>query len=157
MGMKVTIPRSLLIDVRKLELAIENALTASAKAAKVDFDVTTQTWQSRPAFTIDKAPGKRTISTDDEIYGYVNDGTRPHIIAPKAGGALVFTTPYGAKTAVRVIGSGRGSRGATKIVTRKPVQHPGTDAREFDEVIKEKWDDKLPVTLQRSIDAVVEL
>lgn len=155
MSMKVILPRNL-FSTAKLEQAIENALTGSAKAAKVDFDVTTQTWDRRPDFTIDSEPGKRTISTENEIYGYVNDGTRPHIIAPKnPGGMLVFGVPSGAKTQVRTIGSGAGSKGSTIVRTRKPVQHPGTDAREFDQVIKEKWDDLLPKTLQGAIDSEV--
>lgn len=156
MSMKVIIPRKLL-NTAKLVQAIENALTGSAKAAKVDFDTTTRTWRNRPEFTIDREPGKRTISTDNEIYGYVNDGTPSHIIAPKKpGGMLVFGVPYGAKTAVRVIGSKAGSKGSTIVRTRKQVLHPGTDAREFDEAIREKWDDLLPATLQRAIDAAVD-
>lgn len=147
----IKIPRNL-FNTAQLERAIENALTGSAKAAKVDFDVTTQTWTKRPEFTIDSEPGKRTISTDNEIYGYVNDGTPPHPIVAKNAPTLVFGVPFKAKTAVRVIGSGAGSKGAT-IRRPKAVQHPGTDAREFDQVIKEKWDDLLPVTLQRSIDS----
>lgn len=154
MSMKVIIPRNL-FNIDKLERAIENSLTANAKAVKVDFDVTTQTWAKRPTFTIESEPGKRTIATENEIYGYVNDGTRPHIIAPKKpGGVLAFGAPTSAKTAVRVIGSTSGSKGSTQVRTRR-VQHPGTDAREFDEVIKEKWDELLPQTLQRAIDAEV--
>ena len=153
MSMKVIIPRNL-FNTAKLERAIENALTGSAKAAKVDFDVTTQTWDRRPDFTIDSEPGKRTISTDNEIYGYVNDGTESHPIVAKNAPTLVFGVPFGAKTQVRVIGSGAGSRG-TIIRRPKAIMHPGTVAREFDQVIKEKWDDLLPKTLQRSIDSEV--
>lgn len=152
MGMKVIIPRKLL-NTPGLVRAIENALTGAAKNVKVDFDTTTQTWRTRPEFTIDREPGKRTVSTDDEIYGYVNDGTRPHIIAPKNGKVLAFGVPSSPKTAVRVIGSSKGSRGSTIVRTPKPVQHPGSDAREFDVTIKDKWDDKLAGILQRAIDA----
>lgn len=154
MGMKtIKLPRDL-FNTAKLERAIENALTGSAKAAKIDFDVTMQTWKKRPTFTIDTEPGKRTISTDNEIYGYVNDGTEPHPIVAKNAPTLVFGVPFKAKTSVRVIGSGPGARGST-IRRPKAAQHPGTDAREFDAVIAEKWDEQLPVTMQRSIDAEV--
>lgn len=153
MGMKVILPRKLL-NTPGLVRAIENALTGAAKNVKVDFDTTTQTWHTRPTFTIDREPGKRTVSTDDPPYPWVNDGTPRHIIAPKKpGGVLVYGVPSSPKTAVRVIGSSAGSRGSTIVRTPKPVQHPGSDAREFDEEIKEKWDDKLPGILQRAIDA----
>lgn len=155
MKIKAIIPRELLLDPKRLVRGLENGLTASAKAAKVDFDTTTQTWARRPAFTIEEQPGQRTISTDNEVYGYVNDGTRPHIIRAKNGKVLVFGTPHSAKTAVRVIGSGAGSRGTT-MVKVKQVRHPGTDAREFDAVIAEKWEDQLPVTVQRALDAEVD-
>lgn len=155
MAMKVILPRKLL-NTPGLVRAIENALTGAAKNVKVDFDVTTRTWKNRPTFTIDREPGKRTVSTDDEIYSYVNDGTRPHIIAPKKpDGVLAFGVPSSPKTAVRVIGSSKGSRGSTIVRTPKPVRHPGTDAREFDVTIKDKWDDMLPGILQRAIDSEV--
>lgn len=155
MKIKAIIPRDLLLDPKKLIRGIENGLTASAKAALVDFSVTTQTWTNRPDFTIDEQPGQRTISTDDEIYGYVNDGTRPHIIEAKNAKALAFGVPHAAKTAPRVIGSTAGRRGNT-IVKVKRVNHPGTDAREFDQEIADKWEDKLPVTVQRALDAEVD-
>lgn len=152
--MKTIIPKQLLFKPRELSRAIDNALTGSAKAVKVDFQVTTQTWVTKPDFVIEDSPGKRTISTDNEIYGYVNDGTRPHIIAAKNAKQLVFGVPYGAKTAPKVIGSTAGRRGKT-IVRKKTVQHPGTEARAFDEVIADKWAEQLPVTLQRAIDSEV--
>jgi hypothetical protein len=51
-----------------------------------------------------------------------------------------------------VIGSGGGSKGGATVFTKR-VQHPGTDAREFSEVIAEKWEEQLPMLLQRAIDA----
>lgn len=159
MKIKVIIPRDLLLDPKKLTRGLENGLTASAKAARIDFDVTTQTWRNRPTFTIEEQPGQRTISTDDDVYRYVNDGTPAHPIAPKNGKALAFRWggkgSYSPKTAPRVIGSsGGGASGG--IVKLKSVQHPGTEARNFDEVIAEKWEEKLPVTVQRAIDAEVD-
>ena len=154
MPLKVIIPKDLAFDPQRMERTINNGLDGAAKAAQVDFNVTTQTWDHDVEFTIEEAPGERIISTDDEIYGYVNDGTPAHIIEAKNGKSLAFGVPHKAKTAVRVIGSSAGSRGTT-IVKRKRVRHPGTDAREFDETIAQKWRDLLPVTLQRSIDSEV--
>lgn len=152
--MKAVIPKSLLLDPQKLARAIDNTLTGNAKAVKVDFQVTTQTWVTKPDFVIEDGPGKRTISTDNEIYGYVNDGTRPHIITAKNKKVLVFGVGGRPKTRVRAIGSTKGSEGNTTVFA-KSVQHPGTEARAFDEVIADKWTEQLPVTLQRAIDSEV--
>jgi hypothetical protein len=153
MPLKVIIPKSLALDLKRMQRAIENGLDASAKAAKVDFGVTTQTWQQQPEFSITETANGRAIGTDDEVYGYVNDGTRPHLIVAK-GKALAFGVPSSPKTAPRVIGSSAGSRGNTPVRV-KFVRHPGTDAREFAETIAKKWRELLPRTMQRSIDAEV--
>lgn len=154
MKMKAIIPKRLLFDVSKLSRAIDNTLDSAAKAVQVDFEVTTQTWTNKPDFVIDEAPGKRTVYTADEIYHYVNDGTRPHIIAAKNKKMLAFGVPHGAKTTPKVIGSGSGSKGST-MVFKKQVKHPGTQAREFTTVIADKWQKELPRLLQRAIDSEV--
>jgi hypothetical protein len=62
---------------------------------------------------------------------------------------------YRPKSAIRTIGStGGGQSGG--IVKLKRVKHPGTDAREFDEAIAEKWRELFPRTLQRALDSEVD-
>lgn len=154
-SVKVFIPRSLVADPQKLARAVTNALDGAAAGALVDFKTTTATWSHRVAFQIDKGrPDRRVVGTDDEIYGYVTGGTRPHVIVAH-GKALAF--PGGGfrpKTRVRTIGSNKGSKGKG-VVFRKMVHHPGTDAREFEDAIAEKWQTELPVTMQRAIDSEV--
>ena len=94
------------------------------------------------------------IATTDTIYGYVNDGTRPHIIVPRRARVLAFGTGGSPKTAPRVIGSQPGSRGGKMVFTRR-VNHPGTEARAFDETIAKKWQREAPQVLQRAIDSEV--
>ena len=144
-------PKGNVFDVRRYQQQIENGLSVAAKGAKVDFDTTTQTWKHRPTFTIESEPGKRIIATDDTIYGYVDEGTKPHIIAPKNGKVLVFGIGGKAKTAPRVIGSKAGSKGGAQVITPKPVHHPGTEAREFAKTIRQKWDEELPKIMQRYV------
>lgn len=155
MKLKAIIPQQLALDPKRLLRGIQNGMDASAKAVKVDFGVTTQTWKRKVEFTIQETDEGRIVGTDDEIYGYVNDGTKPHIIVAKNSPTLVFTTPFGPKTTVRVIGSLAGSRGST-VHRPKAVKHPGTEAREFDETIAKKWRELFPRTLQRSLDAEVD-
>jgi len=152
-SMKVFIPKELVANPQKLARAATNALDGAAAGAKADFAVTTATWSHKVAFQVDKGrPDRRVVGTDDEIYGYVTGGTRPHIIVAH-GKALAF--PGGGfrpKSRVRTIGSNKGSKGGA-VILRPRVNHPGTTAREFEDVIAEKWQADLPITMQRAIDA----
>jgi len=143
------------LDVDGMRRALENALTMSAKAVQVDFGVTVQTWDHGVTFAIEQpAPLARTVATDDSIYGMLNAGTKAHRILPRNGGTLRFNSPFKAKTSPRSISSGPGARGSNEVWARG-VDHPGTTAREWDQVIAEKWKKLLPTQLQRAIDAEV--
>lgn len=147
------LPKADALDGRKLKRAKKNALDGAAKGALVDYKTTTATWSHKPGFTIEApSDNERLVGTDDTIYGYVEGGTRPHVITAKAGGVLAFGPGAKAKTRPRVIGSGGGSKGGATVF-RPRVNHPGTDARDFSEVIAEKWEEQLPMLLQRAIDA----
>lgn len=56
--------------------------------------------------------GSVTVGSDVEYSGFVNDGTRPHVIRPRNAQALRF----------RVGG---------RVVFARVVHHPGTRARPF--------------------------
>lgn len=153
--MKLIIPKQLIADPQKLTRALTNALNGVAKDIAVDFAVTTQTWRHRVAFPISSpATYTRRVATDDDVYGYVSGGTRAHLIRPKAGGVLVFRMPFRAKTVPNRIMSGPGSIGSTEVFSRG-VQHPGTAARNFDVVIKQKWDKEFGRIMQRAVDAEI--
>lgn len=153
--MKFIKVRRLKLDSNRITRAVENALTGAARAAKIDFDVTTQTWKNRPTFTIQTFPGRRIISTDDLIYKFVDAGTKPHEINPVRAPFLIFQGNYQAKTTPRVIASRSGGASGPTIMTTH-VEHPGTEARNFAETIKEKWDRELPEIIQRAIDAEMQ-
>lgn len=153
---KVILPKRLVSDPARMGRAIANQLNMTALAVKVDFGVTVQTWSDKPSFTIEaQGDWSRTVGTDDDIYAMLNEGTGPHVIAPRRGGVLAFRTPFQAKTLPRSISSGPGRRGANVAFTRGVVHHPGTKAREWDTVIAEKWDRLFAQQMQRAIDAEV--
>lgn len=157
MKMNVILPKRLVFNAPKMARAVRNGRTAAAKGAKADFDTTTQTFATRPTFTIDHESDELTVvSTDDEVYGFLDDGTPAHDIAPKPGGMLVFGTGGSPKTSPGVIGSKRGGRGGAMVHTRKVVHHPGTQPRKFSTVIARKWDRQMAVIMQRAIDSEVE-
>lgn len=127
---------------KSFRLTIINKARGVGNAMKKDFEATTKSWKHKPVFTVDvstKGQGPAIlVGTDDEIYRYVNDGTKPHPIFPKRAKVLRFQGGYSAKTSPGVIGSGSGGASGPTLF-RPYVQHPGTEARNFDEVIAKKW------------------
>lgn len=125
----------------------EEALAAAKTAEKgmlADFKKTVATWNDKPTFSAKVDQGAAVggvriqIGTDDPVYGYVDEGTKPHLIKAKKGALAFRGGKYRAKTRPRVIGSTSG--GATgKTVYARAVHHPGTKKREFTKTIANKW------------------
>jgi hypothetical protein len=142
--LKVKLPRRKLFDADKMAKAVENALNGLALDVQADFGVTTQTWQTvDPDFNIEKKRGRRIVSTDNKIYGYLNYGTRVR--------HALMSPDFSPKTRKRYIGSNKG-RGGLVAVSRR-IRRPGIKAREFDQAIAEKWEKLAPNVFQRAIDS----
>jgi len=133
-------PKKLKID--KIRMEILNALRAEGRDVTKEYEKTTASWRVKPKFEtmigLTRAEGASVfVGTDDEIYGYVDQGTRPHVIRPRRARFLRFRTGYKAKTSPRKIGSGPG--GASGPVRfAKIVHHPGTQPREFSPTIRKR-------------------
>ena len=144
-GAKVIMPPMPLFDAEKIIRATENALDDAAKDVKVDFLVTTQTFDHSVEFVIDKSTGKREIYTTDPPYFYVNYGTKVR--------RALMSPDFSPKTRAGVIGSNPGRGGVVFISHRLSL--PGIEARNFDKVILEKWQAQFPTIMQRAIDAEI--
>lgn len=132
---------------------LRNAMRRAARELRKDFEKTTATWKHKPVFKehthlTERVPSPAiSVDTDDEVYRYVTKGTRPHPIwagiytGKSDKKVLAFPSTFSPKTQPGVIGSGPGASGGPTVF-RPYVQHPGTEAREFDVVIKEKWEKK---------------
>ena len=112
------------------------------KAAKVieqdalkDFNKTTANWKHKVVFTGKiESTGTQSIkiiiSTKDKIWGYVDEGTKPHIIKAKTRRGLLFKAGSKPKTTPDVVGTFPGQTG-TDWVNKMQVKHPGTEPRNF--------------------------
>jgi hypothetical protein len=150
---KVILPKKLVGDPQRMARVITNTLNATAKNIKIDFQVTSQTWNDKPDFVIEQPdPYERIIGTSHKIYDMLNEGTRAHDIRPRNGKVLRFGTPFRAKTIPRSISSGPGSK-SKNVVWSRGVHHPGTKPRKWDEAIREKWDGLVGPIFQRAIDS----
>lgn len=141
MRVEVSIPRSLerFLDPMIVRRELREAVDHSANLVHYDFKRTIRTWRRKPYFrksgpreTIGKI--EATVSTDSEIYFFVEGGTTPHIIRPRRATHLRFQTGYRAKTRVGVVGSRPGGKFGP-YTTRKVVRHPGFPSRQFSELI----------------------
>jgi len=115
---------------------------ATSTMIKPDFDSTTATWKSAPDFNVDRAAYQGSdivgsVWTDNEVYGYVNNGTIPHDIFPVKAKKLHFMSGYTAKTVKRVVGSQSGGAFGNDVFSAG-VHHPGSEGREFDQAIVDK-------------------
>ena len=135
------------MDVEAANRIMRNALRTEGRHILKDFGETTKTWDHKVAFKTHThlALADLTMSveveTDDEIYGFVSDGTKKHDIRPKKpGGTLAFQSDYKAKTTRGVIGSSSGGPFGNTVFA-KAVKHPGTKARRFPTTI---WKNRTP-------------
>lgn len=136
--------------------AMEKATYKAAGLVLRDLQSTVRTWKHKPTFdvTITQNNGNYSVTagTDDEIYGYVNDGTKPHVIKPKRSKYLRFSSGYKAKTRVGIIGSQDGGSFGNDVFS-KGVYHPGFVGRKFTEKIAKRRQ----VTIEQEIDHSIAL
>lgn len=123
-----------------------------AQAIKRDFEATVATWVRKPEFVIENTQYGANIYTTDKIYGYVSGGTRPHVIAAKNAPTLAFNTSgFAPKTAPRIIGSKAGHAAGPPPAFPQQVQHPGTEAREFEKTIQKRSEKRYAQNVRHAI------
>jgi hypothetical protein len=150
-SLKVTgyIPNEI-INVNAVRMELLNALRAEGREIRQDLQKTTKTWKHRVKFEM-KVSLRRTsgsgyveVWTDDEIYGYVNNGTPPHLMGPILPvRKKVLKIPTGGtrpKTRPGVMRSYKGGSKGPYIFAKKTKMftHPGSEPRDFTVTIRNK-------------------
>lgn len=125
-----------------MRLALLNGMRRMGTKIKQDFEKTVATWKNKPKFevlvSLTKPGPTVVVDTNDPIYRYVSEGTKPHVILPKRAKALAFKGTYTAKTVPGVIESRAGGSGGADVFSQG-VLHPGTKPRRFQKLIADKW------------------
>ena len=149
-------PQVLIRQVEEVRMKMLNALRAEGREVEKDYKKTTETWNRKVEFETKIALGRTdpspqvTVFTEDQIYGYLEYGTKAHPIVAKNAPRLVFQEGYEAKTEPRLIGSRAGGEYGA-VVMPVAVQHPGFEARQFSEVIKEKHEQPFHDRIEQAI------
>lgn len=132
-------PKGRSSDFSRLPGAVKKGMRRAAEKIKEDYEKTVQHWKRDVEFTIrEEGDFDLIISTDDEVWGWVDEGTKPHVIEARPGKILRFGAGGKVKTTPGVLVSGAGSRG-NAVVFRRRVRHPGTKARNFSKEIARRW------------------
>jgi hypothetical protein len=132
--------------------AVDRAYRRAFNEARAELRAVIHEWESDLDFAM--LPTRRrdvfiyevkAIGPDVQIFRYVDEGTRPHIIRPKKpGGRLAFQPGYSARTApIAQFNVGTGKKSGDKIY-RMEVHHPGSKARKFTRTILDKAIAKIP-------------
>lgn len=125
---------------------VGKALADVAAGMLKDYERTQSTWKHKAKFDTEIDTGIGTggkteikIETSDAVYGYVDKGTRKHLIKPRRKKALLFNSKFKPKTGPMSLQAGPGASGPP-VVGAKVVHHPGTKPRNFSKRIKQKWE-----------------
>ncbi len=148
---KVKSPRPLAQLMRR---TIRDEQRKEADRVKKDFLSTVSTWKKKPEFEIRDTRFGFDVFTDNDIFGYVDKGTRPHVIEPKKATVLAFSTGGSPKTRPGKFRAVSGKAG-TNPVFAKRVQHPGTKPRKLTKKVRERSKKRYARNIQKAIAKVV--
>lgn len=135
--------RALITDLNSItRKQLEKALDTQVKPILVkSHELVVANWKNKPEFKTRKYIRADSIrmtvypAGDSEavaIWGYVDQGTKPHLIVPVHAPFLRFRTGYQPKTLAKPARTVPGGGKATgDWVSAKLVHHPGNEAREF--------------------------
>lgn len=136
-----------LLDVKQIEREAKALIDAQTGYGKDQYEKTTEEWDTKPDFQVKRA--SRTgqtimgsVTTDNEVFIYVDQGTRPHIITARRAPMLAFQTGYKAKTVPKQFRSRAGGKFGP-WARKYSVRHPGTEARGWTEILADEIHDGL--------------
>lgn len=144
------------VKLPAFENIIFEAVFSEAREVKQDFERTVRTWKEQPQFRLVKVSKfGYEVETNNPIYGYVDEGTRPHVIRPKKAKALRFNTQgFKPKTSPKTLVSTSGSPAKPPTAFAQEVHHPGTQARNYTQRIAEKSRKRFAKDLRKALKRV---
>jgi hypothetical protein len=151
--------KTILARQKKLvEVETDYELRATGQELKTNNDKVVRSWNHKPTFRVEynKSASFKTVKIVAQgrhkaIWGYVDLGTKPHVIRAKNKPFLAFQSGYSARTApVAKFNQGTGQKfGAWK--RKKQVNHPGNKPRKFSETFFKELSPPFPDRIQAAV------
>lgn len=139
----------------QMKALLDKEVQRETRSIVREFQYTVKTWRRSVTFSVDISPSFEyaTIGTDDTIYGYVDKGTKPHIIRPRLAKALRFNTVFRAKTIPNQLRS-RAGASSPPVAYAQVVHHPGTEARNFTEQVQKRSRARFSKNIAKAMKAI---
>lgn len=137
---------------KKTAKTVKAALDKTAKKAEKLLLQPTQTWDHKASFETKNKGESVTVLTDDPVYNYLEDGTRPHQI--NGSPALAFPNTFSAKTTVGSLNSAPGTSGGSTVYA-STISHPGVTARNFTEQVIKQIEPEFVKDIQNALDDAI--
>lgn len=122
-----TIAKSIIDNVNKNVAKQQQIFARDVKKA-------TAAWKTPLELELDDDNGSVTISTDDDRYKWVDEGTKPHEIRPVRAKVLRFTSGSGVRSEI-ARRKAKGARRDVGVTYAKSVSNPGIRPRSITEKI----------------------
>lgn len=150
----VTIPKWKFKDKKWVQGVADALVKKTAPHLKVLFRKSTYGWSKHPSFkqhlTRHAHELAMEVYTEDEKYGLVNAGSPKHVIGAARYGFLRFKPGYRSATTPGQLQSRRAFRSG-KHVTSYGVNHPGFEARKFDELVAKEYEPQFRSDIQDAL------
>ena len=150
-------------NTKRLPGAIEAGFAEIGRETIALYQKTTRTWKHKPRFHPVRTARGITINTDDQIFMWIDEGTKGPYKIPKRPKTdrdpipfLVFRWPYKAATRPRVIASYAASRGKN-LAFKRQVTHPGIKARKFTAEITKRMQKRAAGIMRKRINDAINV
>jgi len=156
---KVTVPKEVMNSSQMRGQITQTLRNKTAPDLQRMFKGTVNGWADKPSFLQKFRDSQSYMSatvyvspnnSGGETYMLVNAGSRPHTIRPRRARMLRFQPGYRAATRPRVLSSRSFSRSGN-FISAQQVNHPGFEAREFDDTIAEEYAPTFAADMQDAI------
>jgi hypothetical protein len=128
--------------------AMKHAMLNHGTKVEKQFGKITRNWSEQPKFVIKVSQRLvLTVTTDSDIFKWVDQGTSAHVIRPRGSGTLRFRPGFTPKTKPGVLKGFAGRSFGAPIETTM-VKHPGIEPRNFTRTIEREWGPELGKSLQ---------
>ena len=153
--LNVKVPQQVFDSQAAVQRIVRTMQEKTAPALKELFGQSVEGWQNPPEWSQKQTVAQTYISMqvyasgeNAKQYAIVNNGSPPHLITPRRAGYLRFRSGYIAGTVPKSLHSKAFIRYGPYVTVMNGVNHPGFEAREFDQTVADEHYDQFVQDMQ---------